>query len=124
MPSSYCAMSSDGCTREAGADPVDVQPPDRGQQVGAERDVGTAAALQHLEHLRERVGDQVVDVGTAHELAAEAFGCLDVTGEELAVGSDVAPADARDQLGVAGCLHTAEEFSHIRLRRAMSVQET
>ena len=46
----------------ADADPVDVQPAYGGQQVGAERDVRAAAALQHGEHLRERLGDQVVGV--------------------------------------------------------------
>ncbi len=73
---------------------VHVQPAYGGEQVGAERDVGAAAALEHGEHLGERLGDQVVGVGAADELTAEPGGGVHVPGEELAVGSDV-PARGR-----------------------------
>jgi hypothetical protein len=49
-----------------------VEPADGGQQVGAEGDVGPAAALEHAQHLGERVGDQVVGVGSTDQLAGEA----------------------------------------------------
>ena len=44
------------------ADLVDVQAAYGGQQVGAERDVRAAAREQHVEHLDERLGHQVVGV--------------------------------------------------------------
>src|SRR5262249_36272273 len=85
-----------------GPDLVDVEPAYGGQQVGAERQVGTAAALEDGEHLGERVGDQVVGVGRTCELPREAACGVDVTREELAVGVDVTTADRRDEFGVAG----------------------
>ena len=83
---------------------VDVQAADGGEQVGAERQVGAAAALEHGEHLGERLGDQVVGVAGRGQLARQAAGGVDVAAEELAVGVDVAAADGRDQLGVARLL--------------------
>ena len=85
-------------------DAVDLQAPYGRQQVGAEGHVGPAAALQHAEHLDERLGHQVVGVGGRHELPGEASGGLDVALEEGAVGVDVPAADRRDQLGVPRCL--------------------
>ena len=87
-------------------DPVDVQAADGGEQVGAEREVGTAAALEHAEHLRERLGDQVVGVAGRDQLPRQAAGGVDVAREELAVGVDVPAPDGRDQLGVRGRLGT------------------
>ena len=81
-------------------DPVDAQAADGRQQVGAEGDVGTAATLQHGQHLDERLGDQVVGVARRHQLAREPLGRVGVPLEQHAVGVDVAPADSRDQLGV------------------------
>ena len=77
-----------------------------GQQVGAEGEVRPAAPLKDGEHLGEGVGDQVVGVARARELAGEAPGRVDVAREELAVGVDVAAPDGRDQLGVAGAVNT------------------
>ena len=91
----------------AGPDLVDVQAAYGGQQVGAEREVGAAAALEHRQHLRERLGDQVVGVAGGHELAGQPPGGVDVAAEQLAVGVDVAPADGRDQLGVPGLVEVA-----------------
>ena len=96
----------------AGADLVDVQPAYGGEQVGAEREVGAAAALEHRQHLRERLGDEVVGVGRGHELAGQSPGGVDVAAEQLAVGVGVAPADGRDQLGVAGVAEAGERGAH------------
>jgi hypothetical protein len=84
---------------DAGA--VDVQAPHRGQQVRAEGLVGAAAALQHLHHLRERVGDQVLGVAAAAgELQRQAAGGVLVAREELAVRLQVAGAHCVDEVGV------------------------
>ena len=112
-PGSNGVMSSVVWSRCVDADPVDVQPAYGGQQVGAERHVGAATALQHGEHLGERLGDQVVGVGAADQLAGQPVGGVLVAAEQVAVGSDVPPADARDQLGVAGRLDVAQEISHV-----------
>ena len=77
-----------------GPDPVDVEPAYGGQQVGAEGEVGPAAALEHGEDLGERVGDQVVGVRRPDQLAGQPAGGVDVAREQLAVGVDVAAADA------------------------------
>ena len=95
-----------------GAHPVDVQPAYGGQQVGAEGDVRAATALQHDEHLGERLGDQVVGVGAADQLAGQPVGGGLVPAEQVAVGSDVPPTHARDQLGVAGRVYVAQEIGH------------
>ena len=100
------------CSRCAGPDPVDVQPAYGGEQVGAERHVRAAAALEHGEHLGERLGDQVVGVGAADQLAGQPVGGVPVPAEQVAVGSDVPAADARDQLGVAGCVDIAQQIGH------------
>ena len=86
------------------ADPVDVEPADGGEQVGAEGEVGAAAALEHDQHLREGLGHEVVGVGGRHQLPGEAPGGVDVATEELPVGVDVTAPDRRDQLGVRGVL--------------------
>ncbi len=79
---------------------VDVQPAYGGQQVGAEGDVGAATAEQHVEHLDEGLGDQIVGVGTTHEHPREPGGGIDVAGEERAVGGDVPFTHPGDQLRV------------------------
>ena len=58
------------------------------------------SALEHTEHLHERLGDEVVGVPGRHELASEPARCVDVALEQGAVGVDVPAADSRDQLGV------------------------
>ena len=112
-PGRTADMSSVVVSRDWAADPVDVQPAYGGEQVGAEGDVGTAAALQDRHHLGEGVRDQVVGVGAAHQLAGQPAGRVDVTLEELPVGIQVSAADARDQLRVAGSVDAGEEFSHV-----------
>ncbi len=89
-----------GVQLRAGAEPVDLEAAHGGEQVGTERDVGPAAALQHAEHLDEGLGDEVLGVPGRDELARQASGGLDVPLEERAVGVDVTAADRRDQLGV------------------------
>ena len=103
-PGSNGVRSSIGRRRAAGPDAVDVEAAYGGQQVGAEGQVGAAAALEDAEHLGEGVGDQVVGVAGAGQLARQAAGGVDVPGEELAVGVDVPAPDRRDQLGVPGAL--------------------
>ena len=104
-----------------GADPVDVQPAYGGQQVGAEGQVGPAAALQDAEHLGERLGDEVVDVGAGHQLASEAPGGLDVAGEELAVRRDVArrerPRSARRRCARRGSRRRGPRRLNARARK-------
>ena len=80
-----------------------------GQQVGAEGQVGAAAALEDGEHLGERVRDEVVGVGRAGQLPGQPPGGVDVAREELAVGVDVPAPDGRDQLGVAGAVDADSE---------------
>ena len=87
-----------------GPEAVDLEPPYRGQQVGAEGEVGAAAALQHPQHLDERLGHEVLGVPRGDELAREPTGRVDVALEERAVGIEVPAAHRRDQLGVAGRL--------------------
>jgi len=87
--------------------PVDPQAPDRGEQVGAEGDVRASAALQHREHLGERVGDEVVGVGAVGELARQAAGGVDVAFVEQSVGAQISASDRRDQLGVPGLVDLA-----------------
>ena len=99
-----------------------------GQQVGAEGQVGTAAALEHGQHLRERLGHQVVGVAGRDELAGEPAGGVDVAAEELPVGVDVATADGRDQLGVPGlveplqgaCSHRSNDGRRKKITRTAS----
>ena len=79
---------------------VDVQAAYGGQQVGAERDIGPAAAEQHVEHLDERLGDQVVGVGAAHQQPGQPGGGVDVPGEQRPVGAHVALTDPGDQLRI------------------------
>ena len=57
-----------------GPDPVDVEPAYRGEQVGAEGEVGAAAALEHPQHLDERLGHEVVGVARAGRAGARAGG--------------------------------------------------
>ena len=102
----------DGAQARAGPDPVDVEPAYGGQQVGAEGQVGAAAALEDGEHLGEGVGDQVVGVGGAGELAGESACGVHVPCEELSVGVDVAAPDGRDQLGVAGAVNARQRDTH------------
>ena len=64
-PGSNGVRSSVVCSRDGRPDPVDVQAAYRGQQVGAEREVGAAAGGARVEHLGERLGHQVVGVGAA-----------------------------------------------------------
>ena len=102
-PGSNGVRSSVVCSRDGRADPVDVEAADGGQQVGAEREVGAAAALEHDRapwRTPRRPGRR--RRGPRHQLAAEPAGGLDVAREQLAVGVDVAAAHGRDQLGVAG----------------------
>ncbi len=87
------------------AQAVDAQAAYGGQQVGAEGDVGTATALQDLQHLDERLGHEVLDVTGGDELAGEPPGGPDVALEELSVGVGVPASDGRDELGVARGLH-------------------
>ena len=108
-PGSNGVRSSTGPQARAGADPVDVEPAYGGQQVGAEGQVRAAAALEDGQDLGEGVGDQVVGVAGAGELARQASRGVDVPGEELAVGVDVAAPDGRDQLGVAGAVDVDSE---------------
>ena len=89
-----------------------MEPAYGGQQVGAEGQVGAAAALQHQEHLGEGVGDQVVGVRGAGDLAGQAARGVDVAGEQLSVGVDVAAPDGRDQLGVAGAVKARQRDTH------------
>src|SRR5699024_7597555 len=91
---------------------VDVQAPNRREQIGAECDVRTAAALQLYEHLRERFGDQVVDVRSADQLPGHPVGRLAVAFEELSVGSLISRAYARDQLGVARRIGLRSKVAH------------
>jgi hypothetical protein len=70
------------------------------EQVGPERDVRAPAAQEDVEHLHERLADQVVGVRSVDQQAGEAGRGVDVPGEEQAVGSDVAVADPRDEFGV------------------------
>jgi len=77
----------------AGSDAVDVESAQRGEQVGAEGQVGTAAALQGREHLGEGLGHQVVDIRGRDELAAQSASGLDMAGEEHSIGLEVAGAD-------------------------------
>ena len=77
----------------------------RRQQVGAEGQVGAASALEHGEHLGEGVRDQVVGVAGPGELPGEPSRSVDVAGEELSVGVDVAAPYGRDQLGIAGAVN-------------------
>ncbi len=79
-----------------------MEPAYGGQQVGAEGQVGAAAALQDGEDLGEGVGDQVVGVRRAGQLAGQAPRGVDVAREQVAVGVDVAAAHRRDEFGVAG----------------------
>ena len=58
----------------SGADLVDVEAAYGGEQVGAERQVGSAAVLEHAEHLREGVGDEVVGVAGGWRAGARAGG--------------------------------------------------
>ena len=95
-----------------GPDPVDVEPAYGGQQVGAEGQVGAAAALEDGEDLGEGVGDQVVGVAGAGQLPGEPARGVDVAREELAVGVDVAAPDGRDQLGVAGAVNARQRDTH------------
>ena len=93
-----------GTLARDGADAVDVQAAHRGQQVGPERLLGTAAVLHGDEDLGERLGDEVVGVGAAHELAGQALGRGLVTGIQLAVGTGVTTAHGGEQIGVAALL--------------------
>ncbi|UFN44260.1 hypothetical protein LN652_19780 [Nocardioides okcheonensis] len=99
----------------AGPEPVDLQPAQRGQEVRAERDVGSAAAPQHAEDLDEGVGHEVLDVTGRDELAREPARRLDVALEQHPVGVDVPTADRRDELGVPRQLH-ARGSAHGRSR--------
>ena len=83
-----------------------------GEQVGAEREVRAAAALEDHEHLRERLGDEVVDLAGGHQLAGQPPGGVDVAGEELAVRVGVAAAHGGDQLAVAGAVDGREVAGH------------
>jgi hypothetical protein len=78
-----------------------VQPAHGRQQVGTERHVGPAAREQHVEHLGERLGDQVVGIRGGDQLAGEPRRGVAMPGEEIAVRGHVTTANARDQLGVA-----------------------
>ena len=93
-------------------DPVDVETADGGEQVRAERKVGTRAALEQREHLRERLRDQILGVGGRHQLPRQAPGRGHVPLEELAVGVGVPTPDGRDQLGVRGPVGTLEDGVH------------
>ena len=103
-----------GLHARAGADLVDVQPADRGEQVGAERDVRPSAALQHGEHLGEGGRHQVVSIGRRDQLAGEPARGVDVALEQVAVGRDVPTPDSRDQLGVSGALDAGQCRAHVR----------
>ena len=108
------SRSSVVCSREPAPDLVHVQAAYGGEQVGAEREVGPAAALEHREHLRERLGDEVVGVAGGHQLAGQPPRGVDVPAEQLAVGVDVPAADGRDQLGVPGLAEAVERGAHTR----------
>ena len=99
-PSSYGVEVVGGLQLLLGPQPVDVQPADRREQVGAERQVGALAAAQHEQHLGERLGHQVVGLGAAGQLHGQAAGGAHVTGEQGPVGGAVAGAHAGDQLAV------------------------
>src|SRR5450756_694336 len=81
----------------------DRDPPDDREQIGAERDVGPATALQHGEHLRERVRDDVLRVlGGVRVLARDRASRSRMALVELPEGDRVTTAHGGDELGVAG----------------------
>ncbi len=104
-----------------GADPVDVQTPDRGEQVRAEGDVGAAAALEDPHDLGERVRNQVVGVGPGDKLPGEPARGVDVALEQDPVGLQVSAADARDQLRIAGCVQRPDRLRHGELGHRLQI---
>jgi hypothetical protein len=83
--------------------PVVERVPEAGQQVGAERGIRAAALLQLAEHLRERLGYQIVGVGgVAHQRAGQPPGSVEVSCVELAERCGIASACRRDEIHVAG----------------------
>ncbi|BCJ37483.1 hypothetical protein Athai_49860 [Actinocatenispora thailandica] len=73
-----------------------------GQQVGAERLGRAVPGPQRRQHLRERLGDQVVDRrGVPDQRSGEALGGVDVAQVQQAERDRVPVAGGRDQFGVA-----------------------
>ena len=86
----------------AAAGAVVGDPAQRRQQVGAEGDVRPTAALQHDEHLGERLSDEVLRlVRVAGQLPGHRPGRPHVPVEQAPVRLVVAGPDRRDQLSVA-----------------------
>ena len=114
------------CSRAVGPDPVDVQPAYGGQQVGAEGQVGTAAALEHApapSRTPRRPGRRRRRPATSCRASRRAASTWRL--EQLAVGVDVAAADGRDQLGVAGLVESLQGASLTsRSERAQSVRKS
>src|SRR5690606_38945989 len=75
-------------------------------------DIRSATALELYEDLRERLGDEVVDVRSAYQLAGHPVGRLAMAFEQLPVGSLISRTYARDQLGVARCIGLCGNVAH------------
>ena len=84
-----------------GADAVDVETADCGQQIGTDRQVRPAPVLQLDEDLRERFGHQVVGIGSGKQLVGQTNGCIAVPLEENAKGRVVASADRGDSASLS-----------------------
>ncbi|CAM4174150.1 hypothetical protein NOGI109294_26480 [Nocardiopsis gilva] len=83
------------------AGPVVDGVPDRGEQVGAEPVVRSAAALHDAEDAGEGLGDDVVDLGlAADKLAGEAARRVDVPLIEGGVCGGISATDPFEKLGV------------------------
>jgi len=88
-----------------GTDAVDVQSTYGGQQVGAKRQIWAATFEQDAQHLDEGIGDKVLGVAWASDLARQRQCRPSVPFKEHSVGLPIATANCRDEFGVAkrGC---------------------
>ena len=100
------------------ADPVVQRVAQRGEQVRPEREVRAAAVAQRVEHLRERLGDQVVPLrGGAGQLAGQVVRRGGVPAVERPVRVPVALPDGGDEVRIARPveltgLHARERDGH------------
>ena len=102
------------------AGPVVGGVPDAGEQIGAERRIGTAPVEERVQHPGERLRDQVVGLGGGvGQLAGHRGRRSDVPTVERAEGRAVATADARNQFGIAGDVFAAGGRVHPALHTVL-----